>query len=247
MPKAKEIYEYIDSFAPFSAQEEWDNSGFLIGDENKEITKVLMALDCTNEVLEAAKDMGCELVITHHPIIFGAIKQAKYGSEVYTAVNNGLSVICAHTSYDVASGGVSDILAKTLSAKNTTKSPSGIFTLGEVEKTTVGEFAEFIKKTLSANVRACLTDKAVSKVAFCGGAGSDYLCEAKETGCDLLVTGDAGHHDFLDAVTLGIGLIAAGHFETEAISVKPLCDRLQKKFENVKFTVFEQKTPITYI
>ena len=75
MPKAKEIYEYIDSFAPFSAQEEWDNSGFLIGDENKEVTKVLMALDCTNEVLEAAKDTGCELVITHLPIIFGAIKQ----------------------------------------------------------------------------------------------------------------------------------------------------------------------------
>lgn len=247
MPKAKEIYEYIDSFAPFSAQEEWDNSGFLIGDENREVTKVLMALDCTNEVLEAAKAMGCELVITHHPIIFGAIKQVKCGSEVYTAVNNGLSVICAHTSYDVASGGVSDILADTLSAKNTTKSPSGILTLGEVEKTTVGEFAEFVKKTLSANVRACLTDKTVSKVAFCGGAGSDYLCEAKETGCDLLVTGDAGHHDFLDAAALGIGLIAAGHFETEAISVKPLCDRLQKKFENVKFTVFEQKTPITYI
>ncbi len=247
MPKTKEIYEYIDSFAPFSAQEEWDNSGFLIGDENREVTKVLMALDCTNEVLEAAKTMGCELVITHHPIIFGAIKQVKCGSEVYTAVNNGLSVICAHTSYDVASGGVSDILADTLSAKNIAKSPSGILTLGEVEKTTVGEFAEFVKNTLSANVRACLTDKAVSKVAFCGGAGSDYLCEANETGCDLLVTGDASHHDFLDAVALGIGLIAAGHFETEAISVKPLCDKLQKKFENVKFTVFEQKTPITYI
>jgi len=247
MPKAKEIYEYIDSLAPFSAQEEWDNSGFLIGDENGEITKVLMALDCTNEVLEAAKKLGCELVITHHPIIFGAIKQVKRGSEVYTAVNNGLSVICAHTSYDVASGGVSDILASTLSAKNTVKSPSGILTLGEVEKTTVGEFAEFVKKTLSANVRACLTDKEVAKVAFCGGAGSDYLCEAKETGCDLLVTGDAGHHDFLDAVSLGIGLIAAGHFETEAISVKPLCDRLQSKFKNVKFTVFEQKTPIIYI
>ena len=66
-------------------------------------------------------------------------------------------------------------------------------------------------------------------------------------GCDLLVTGDAGHHDFLGAVNLGIGLIAAGHFETEVISIKPLCDRLQEKFDNVKFTVFEQKTPITYI
>lgn len=247
MPKAKEIYEYIDSIAPFSKQEEWDNSGFLIGDENATVTKTMLALDCTNEVLEAAKATGCELVITHHPIIFGAIKQVKSGGEVYTAVNSGLSVICAHTSYDVAEGGVSDILATALSAKSIEKSPSGILTVGNVEATTVGEFAKYVKKTLSASVRACLTDKPVSRVAFCGGAGSDYLCEAKEIGCDLLVTGDAGHHDFLDAVNLGIGLIAAGHFETEAISVKPLCDKLQKKFENVKFTVFEQKTPITYI
>lgn len=247
MPKAKEIYEYIDSLAPFCKQEEWDNSGFLIGDENTEVKSVLLALDCTNEVLEYAKKSGCELVITHHPIIFGALKQVKFGSEVYTAVNNGLSVICAHTSYDVAEGGVSDILATTLSAENTVKSPSGILTVGDVKKTTVGEYARIVGKTLSASVRACLTEKEVQRVAFCGGAGSDYLPEAKEMGCDLLVTGDAGHHDFLDAINLGIGLIAAGHFETEAISIKPLCDRLQEKFDNVKFTVFEQKTPITYI
>ena len=247
MPKAKEIYEYTDSFAPFCKQKEWDNSGFLIGDENAEVTSVLLALDCTNEVLEYAKKSGCELVITHHPIIFGALKQVKFGSEVYTAVNSGLSVICAHTSYDIAQGGVSDILATTLSAENIEKSPSGILTIGEVKNTTVGEYAKFIKKTLFASVRACLTEKEVQRVAFCGGAGSDYLLEAKEMGCDLLVTGDAGHHDFLDAVNLGIGLVAAGHFETETISIKPLCDRLQEKFEKVKFTVFEQKTPITYI
>ena len=155
MPKAKEIYEYIDSFAPFCKQEEWDNSGFLIGDENVEVKSVLLALDCTNEVLEYAKKSGCELVITHHPIIFGALKQVKFGSEVYTAVNNGLSVICAHTSYDVAEGGVSDILAKTLSAENTVKSPSGILTVGEIEKTTVGEYVRLVGRALSASVRSC--------------------------------------------------------------------------------------------
>ena len=102
MPKAKEIYEYIDSLAPFCKQEEWDNSGFLIGDENTEVKSVLLALDCTNKVLEYAKKSGCELVITHHPIIFGALKQVKFGSEVYTAVNNGLSdfkgnvLFCSH-------------------------------------------------------------------------------------------------------------------------------------------------------
>ncbi len=247
MLKAKQIYDYIDTVASFSLQEEWDNSGFLIGDENAEVSKVMLALDCTEAVIEQAKNDGCQLIVTHHPIIFKAVKSVESSSEIYKAVKYGISVICTHTCYDVANEGVSDILARTLGAEDIKKSPSGILSYGKIPKTTVADFAKQVKEKLSANVRFCNAEKEIDTVAFCGGAGSDYIKEAKLCGAGLLVTGDAGHHDFLDALNCGTALIAAGHFETEVISVKPLADKLKNAFPNTEFKVFDEKSPIEYI
>ena len=110
MATVKEIYNYIDSIAPFNTQEEWDNSGLLVGNENAEVNKILFALDATTDVINQAVEYGADLIITHHPVIFKAISNVLSDSLVYKLISNNISIICAHTNYDKAVDGVNDIL-----------------------------------------------------------------------------------------------------------------------------------------
>ena len=112
MATIKDIYNFIDSFAPFNTQEEWDNSGLLVGDKNAKVTKILFALDVTSDVIEQAKNVGANLIITHHPVIFKAISNVLSDSLMYKLISNNISIICAHTNYDKAVDGVNDILCK---------------------------------------------------------------------------------------------------------------------------------------
>lgn len=247
MPRVIDIYNYIDEIAPFDLQEEWDNSGFLVGDGNTEVTKVLMALDVTSQLITAAYDEGCQLVITHHPIIFRPQKSLINNNLAFLAANKNIAVISAHTSYDCADGGVSDVLADVLGLEDIRKSESGEFRYGKIPETTVEDFAKTVKEKLNAHVSFCNGGKKVKTVAVCGGAGSDFLFEAKALGADVFVTGEAGHHDFLDACENDIGLITAGHFETETVSIGPLTEKLKNKFGDVQFILFEQTSPIKHI
>lgn len=247
MPRVTDIYNYIDLIAPFDLQEEWDNSGFLVGDGNTEVTSALMALDATPQLIEAAYDGGFQLVITHHPIIFRPQKTLINNNPAFIAAKKNIAVISAHTSYDCAEGGVSDVLAGVLGLEGIRKSESGEFRYGEIPETTVEDFAKAVKKRLDAHVSFCCGGKKVKTVAVCGGAGSDFLLEAKAHGADVFVTGEARHHDFLDACENDIGLITAGHFETENISMRPLKEKLKNKFADVQFVLYNQKSPINNI
>ncbi len=247
MPRVIDIYNYIDEIAPFDLQEEWDNSGFLVGDGNAEVTRVLMALDVTSQLINAACDEGCQLVITHHPVIFRPQKTLINNNLAFLAAKKNVAVISAHTSYDCADGGVSDVLANTLGLENIRKPENGEFRYGEISETTVENFAKTVNERLNAHVSFCNDGKKVKTVAVCGGAGSDFLFEAKALGADVFVTGEAGHHDFLDACENGIGLITAGHFETETVSISPLKEKLQKKFGGVQFILYNQTSPIKHI
>lgn len=110
MNLVSEIYTYIDSFAPFSAQEKWDNSGLLTGSMNKKVSKVLVTLDITNEVADEAAEIGAELIIAHHPVIFKPLYSLSENEPSCKLLKSGISAICVHTPYDVAEGGMSDIL-----------------------------------------------------------------------------------------------------------------------------------------
>lgn len=247
MPKVNDIYNFIDKIAPFSLQEEWDNSGFLVGESEKEVKKVLVCLDCTEKTVKQAVELSCDLIVSHHPIIFKAQKSFTDNNPAYLAAKNGLSVICAHTSYDFAVDGVSDTLAKTLGLKNIRKSQTGEYTMGEVNETTVFELAKSVKEKLDASVCFCNEEKTVKTVAVCGGAGFEFIFDAKNNGADAYITGESDHHEFLDAISLDIGLITAGHFETEVIAVKPLKEKLEKEFADVEFILAQQSSPIKHI
>lgn len=248
MPRVIDVYNFIDSFAPFSTQEEWDNSGFLVGDSGNEVTKILVCLDITGETVMQAKKLGCELIVSHHPVFMGALKNFTDNCLAYKCAKYGISVISAHTCYDFADGGVSDILAHTVGLTNIRKSASGLLILGETECKTVLEFARKVKKIFGSDITYSLGDKPIKTVAVCGGAGTDFMYEAMDEGADVFFTGEGKHHNFINAAEAGsLAIVCAGHFETEIISVKPLADRISREFKNIEVITAEESSPIKHI
>ena len=133
MTTVKNIYDYINSIAPYDTQEEWDNSGHLVGDFRKEVKKAVLALDATKAVCAFSADIGADLVITHHPIIFGGIKSVKSDTAVYSLASSGIAHLCAHTNFDLANGGINDNLAEILDLQNTRHIDSSFLVVGDLE------------------------------------------------------------------------------------------------------------------
>ncbi len=246
MTTVKNIYDYINSFAPFDTQEEWDNSGFLIGDFRKEVKKCVLSLDGTKDVVQFACDIGADLIITHHPMIFSGLKNLEAGAPAFECVKNGISVISAHTNYDKADGGVNDVLCQRLGIKNTYRCENGFLTVGEIEnEMSIDDFAQFVGDTLgSAGLRYTDTEKAIKRVAVCGGAGESEFIDEASSVADCYVTGDCKYHEMLGASEKGFAVISAGHFETEIISIIELKSKLEKIFTDVEFTDAEQKNSV---
>lgn len=247
MATVKDVYNYIDSFAPFNTAEEWDNSGLLVGNEKAEVNKILFALDVTTDIINQAVKCGADLIITHHPVIFKPVSTVLSDSMIYKLVSYNINIICAHTNYDKAVDGVNDILCKTVGFNSFYKIDGTCLNIGEFEKSISTEsFVNHIKNSLGCVVRYNSLKKDINKVAVCSGSGSDYLSLAKELNCDALLTGDASHHAFLDAVELDIILVAAGHFETENLAIKPLMNKIKEKF-SVSCELAVQDAPIITI
>lgn len=247
MATVREIYNFIDSIAPFNTAEEWDNAGLLVGDENKTINRIMFALDCTEDVINQAVSCGADLIVTHHPIIFKPLSEVTADSLVYKLIKNDLSIICAHTNYDKAIEGVNDILCDTVELENIVKIENTCLNVGELTaEMSSNEFAQHIKSKLNGVVRYNSIEKKIKKIAVCSGSGSDYLSLAKELICDALLTGDGSHHSFLDADEMGVLLVCAGHFETENIAIKPLSDKIKNHFD-IECVIAVQKSPIITI
>lgn len=250
MPTVKEIFEYINSFAEFSAQESWDNSGLLLGDPEREVKKIAFSLDATLKTVEAAKSCGADLMVTHHPVIFSPLKKVTAGSVVYELLTNGISVISAHTCWDSASGGVNDTLAKLLGFENPQplgleETATPLVRLVEVEPMSGEELAKHVKEKLGCRLRLADAGKPIKKIAICGGSGGSLLYEIIGK-ADAFITGELSHHHFIDAAQNGLTAIAAGHFETEVPSMKPLKEKIKEKFTDIDFVLIEQDNPVKY-
>ena len=248
MSRLSEIYDYIDSFAPFSLQLEWDNSGILVNCGDCVISKALVTLDITAEVLNEAIDGKYDLIVSHHPVIFGSLSALTGKTPAAICFKNGISVISAHTNYDLSPIGVNKVLAQKLNLHNVVSSNDSCFMIGELDKPMPSDmFSEYVSKCLSAHLRYNDCTKEIKTVAVCGGAGSDFASDAKKAGADALVTGDGKYHEFLNATDEEILLVSAGHYETEFPAVVSLCKLLEDKFKDIQFKVAEQKTPIKNI
>lgn len=249
--KVKDIYNFIDSFAPFTTQEDWDNSGLLIGDPETETDKVLVALDVTeNEIIKAEK-AGAGLIVTHHPVIFRPCRNVLSSSLVYKAVRKNISVISAHTNLDKAPGGVNDTLCEVLDLDYKKEAPEiagGFLNTGNLKKAMCAdELAVYIKNILGGSVNYSDGGKIIKKVAVCSGSGAEFTNEAMKLGCEAFITGDASYHAFLDAKNLGLSVFAAGHYETEVIIVKKLIELLSAEFKNTEFIASDSVSPIVTV
>ena len=244
MAKVKDFYGYLNSIAPFETQEDWDNSGMLVGDMEAEVKKVAVVLDITHEEIKKAKEIGADLIISHHPVIFSPVKSVTKGSVPYELVASSINALCCHTPLDIADGGTNDSLAKLLGIEvNRTEDP--ILRLGTVEPTTAENLAGKIAKTLNTKVRYADAGRKIEKIAICTGAGCSLIEAAGEI--DAFITGDASHHNFLDCIQAGITLIAAGHYETEIVVVPVLVKKLQAQFPDIEIIDIKQENPIKFI
>lgn len=244
-----EILNAIDSIAPFAGQEAWDNSGLVVGDFNQKVNTVIVALDLTSEVLDHAKNMAAQVIITHHPPIFEPTKTFTADMLAFKAAAQGVSVIAAHTNFDGASDGVSDTLAKSLGLKrikavNVPGETSSILREGRTSFETADEFARYIAKKLGGGVRFCDGGKKIKKVAVSGGSGKSFVDFVISAGYDAFVTGEVSYNNFLDAKEKGLSIFAAGHFETEFPAMNILTEQLKIACPTLKIVLCGQQSPI---
>ena len=265
MATVREIYQYLDGLAPFSLQMDFDNAGFLVGRGDRQVDKILVSLDITEEVVAEAAQLGCQLIVSHHPVIFFPAKSVTDatpdGRILLSLVEHNIAAICAHTNLDAVSGGVNDALARKLGLTNIEQlkqdgvdasgRPYGIGRVGNTAGVPMyaPAFAAFVKEALGANgVRFVDARRPVRRVAVGGGACADMLKDALALGCDTFVTADVKYNGFLDAKALGVNLIDAGHYPTEQVVVPVLAKWLTDGFPKVKvLTTQTHKEVFSYL
>ncbi len=246
MLTVKDIYSFLNSIVPFCSAAPWDNTGISVGDVDKSVKKVMLSLDVTGEVIDEAIKENVDLVITHHPMIFNAVKSVTSDTLLYKAISSGITFISSHTCLDIAKDGVNDCLANAIGIKNIETSEDDVFLkVGEIEEITENEFVSFLKEKLNCKVLYNSTGNNIKKVAFCSGAGGDLFALAKEMGADALVTGEAKYHEFLDAGFNNITIFACGHFETEIVVIDTLKEKLEYQFNDIEFLKSNQKNIIS--
>ena len=251
----REIYEFIQFLAPEYMAMEWDHVGLLCGRMDREVTKILVALDPFYHVCEEAKSLGCELLLTHHPSIWKldtVNDQTASGRALLYLIENGISALNAHTNLDCAPNGVNDQLAKILglrevevidpSGVDANGRPYGLLRGGVIDETEPERFVQAVKAALCCDGVRYVAGKTVSRVAVGGGSCSDALYRVKQLGYDCLVTADCKYNAFADAKDLGMTLIDAGHFQTENPVCAYLAGELQKKFPEVEVILSKNHT-----
>ncbi len=247
MTTVNDILVFLDRKAPVSTKLEWDNVGLLVGFKGREVKRLLVALDITDEVVEEAIRKNADLIVSHHPLFFQLKRAADddlQGRKVVSLLHNGISAICMHTNLDVAEGGVNDALAEILGLKKTDiltiegvlpdGKPYGIGRYGELnDQITMGDFLPLVKNALKANgLRYHDSGKPVKRVAVVGGSGSGYMNSVLQKGCDTFVTSDIKYNAFLDAKEQGLNIIDADHFCTENVVCVPLAEWIKEEFIN---------------
>lgn len=252
MTTVGEVLAFLQEKAPFELQEGFDNAGFLVGREGVRVSKILVSLDITEQVVEEAAELGAQLVVAHHPVIFGGANSVTdrtvTGRILLALAEQGIAAICAHTNLDAVEGGVNDALALRLgltglellkqSGVDGQGRPYGIGRVGYVTEQPLYDFAMGVKRLLGANgLRLVDGGRPAHKIAVGGGACAGMMEDALAKGCDTFVTSDVKYNHFLDAKAQGLNLIDAGHFPTEDVVCPVLRDWLAQRFPQVAVTV----------
>lgn len=231
----EQLIKALDEKIPKTLSEPWDNDGCdVIPDKNAEVTRVLCALDCTSKAINMASELGCNVIVTHHPLVFkplGAITpDDSVGKRVIACIKRGIAVVSFHTRLDIIEGGVNDVLAGMLGISNTESFiPYG--RIGDVPEQKFEAYASLAASRLKLEVHQLGLVKSsenVKRVAVVSGCGKDEIGAALLAGADTFVTGEVMHNHMLDCKELGLNLICGTHYATERIIVPILADTVRE-------------------
>jgi len=245
MATVADILRFVETLAPRSMKMDWDNVGLNCGHADHPVTKILVALDPFSHVCREAKEIGADLLVTHHALIWkpGFITDLdNQGRNTLFLIENGIAHINAHTNLDQASGGVNDVLAAKLGLENIeTINPVngvGLLRCGDVPEQSLVHFLTAVKKSLRCDgLRYVGGGKPVCKVAVGGGSCAGEMQDALAAGCDTFVTADIKYNQFWDAKDLGLNLIDAGHFHTENPVVAVLAEKIAAAFPEIQVEI----------
>lgn len=255
------MIEALEQFAPLPLQESWDNAGLQVGLTSAEASGALLCLDVTEQVVAEAIRKGCNIIVSHHPLLFHPLKRVSGNSMVerivMQAIKHGITIVSMHTNMDNAQGGVNFHIAKRLglhdvefiSPRTTDGIENGSLIHGFLTKEMPAElFVRQVKEQFCAKCAMTngLREKPISSVAICGGAGGSFLGDAIEAGADAFLTGEMHYHEYFDHTEIQI--IVIGHFETEQYTSEIFRDILSEKCPTVPTFITETLTnPIMYV
>lgn len=250
-----ELYRFLEQRVPKSLSCEWDNDGLMCcPDPEREVRRVLLVLDITEDMTEVAIKEHCDVIVSHHPLVFRPVKalttEAGVPRKLIKLVKNGIAAMSFHTRLDAVRGGVNDVLAELLGLQGVESfGPEGeaMGRVGTVASPCdVDEFAARVKKILNAPAVLVSGKGRVSRVAVLGGNGDDFIGAAIAAGADTFVSGRLGYHPMTDAPEAGIKLIEAGHYFTERPVLSVLSSMIEEADGNIE-TVMRESNPIRCI
>ena len=259
--KISEVVNALEKFAPLPLQEDYDNAGLQVGLTETEVSGALLCLDVTEQVLDEAEERGCNLVVSHHPLLFRGLKQVSDANDVqrcvFKAIQKGIAIVSMHTNIDNAVGGVNYKMAekmglsnvRLLAPKNVGDILGGSGVIGEYDAPMEAEaFISMLKQTFQV---ACveanqLLRRPVGRVALCGGAGAFLLNEAIKAGADAFVTGEMHYHEFFGHEQ-EIQICVIGHYQSEQYTSEIFKSIIEERCPGVRCCLTRLNTnPIFY-
>ena len=252
----------LERFAPLPLQESWDNAGLQVGLTETEVSGALLCLDVNEKIVGEAIRKGCNVVVSHHPLLFRGLKTISDLTDVQRtvmkAIQKGICVISMHTNMDNAKGGVNYKMAEKLGLRDVlflapktvdgVESGSGV--IGELpEAQASDDFVLAVKKAFGVECAMCneLLRRPVRKVALCGGAGDFLLDEALKAGADAFITGEMHYHQYF-GYEQQIQICVIGHYQSEQYTAEIFRDIIEKECPGVKTYIAETCTnPILYL
>ena len=272
--KIKQVLSALERFAPLPLQESWDNAGLQLGLTEAEVSGALLCLDVNEAIIDEAIRKGCNLIVSHHPLLFHGLKQitdADYVQRcVIKALKNDITIVSMHTNMDNAQGGVNWKIAERLGATVLNGSASTVLSgsaptvlsgsAAEMEKTPLvlaelpqpleaRAFILLLKERFQVACALCneLLQRPISKVAICGGAGDFLLPDAIKEGADAFITGEMHYHQYF-GYEQRIQICVIGHYQSEQYTSEIFRDIIAKECPGLRTEIAETTTnPIVYI
>lgn len=237
--KIYEIRDMLDARYSSGLSEEWDNDGdMLYLEPTTEVTGVVTTLDVTDSAVDKAIQLGANLIVSHHPLIFKPLKRldgSALSKRIQRLIKADITVLSYHTRFDSADGGMNDLLAEKLGLVD--PEPFGfpgdiaMGRIGDFPECSPAEFAAQVSLLLDTNVTFFEGNRVIKRVAVLGGGGKDFIHIAHTLGADAMVTGDITYSVANDELPYGITMVDAGHYSTELVAVDALAEQIENNFD----------------